>query len=335
MTTMTAIQRVRAVLAGDECDRPPVSFWYHFGSGLEQGPAALDAHLAHLDRWKLDFLKIMNDNPYPASVDVRTASDLSALDVLDGESEGFAAQLELVRSIRRAVGDSAPLIATVFNAWAVLRRVVIPRAGAPQHPPKLDGDRRPPDVRLSELLQEDRRAVGEALEVISDSLANFARACIHAGANGIFLSVRDDWVNHADNDPGTYDDLLRAGDRRIIAGAGDGWFNLLHVCGVAGDFGSFADYPVHAINWADRAAGPAIGEVIGKINPVVCGGVDNLRTLPDAARAEVEAEVADAIEQAAGRPLIVAPGCTFDPAAVPEDNLRAMLDAVRSAQRKT
>ncbi len=327
---MTAIERVRAVLAGGVCDRPPVSFWHHFGPGREKGRAALDAHLAHLARWKLDFLKIMNDNPYPASVVVRSASDLGALDVLDGESEGFAAQVELVQSIRRAVGDQVPLIATVFNAWAVLRRVVTPRTAALQHPPKPTVDRRPPDVRLSELLREDRRAVGEALDVISDSLANFARTCIHAGADGIFLSVRDDWVNHPDNGGDTYDDLLRFGDRRIIAAAADGWFNMLHVCGVARDFDSFTDYPVRAINWADREAGPAIDEVIGRIKPVVCGGVDNLRTLPDAARAEVEAEVADAIRQAAGRPLIVAPGCTFNPAAVPEDNLQAMLDAVRN-----
>ncbi len=327
---MTAIQRVRAVLAKGQCDRPPVSFWYHFGPGFEHGPAALDAHLEHLDRWKLDFLKIMQDDPYPACVVVRSAKDLHALDVLDGESEGFSAQLELVRSVRRAVGDRVPLIATVFNAWAVLRRIVTPRTGSVHHPPKLTGDRRPPDVRLSELLQEDRPAVGIALEVISESLAGFARACIKAGADGIFLSVRDDWVNHEDNGPRTYDDLLRSGDRRIIAAAGDGWFNMLHVCGAGGDFDSFADYPVHAINWADRAAGPAIREVIGKIKPVVCGGVDNLRALPEGTRADVEAEVADAIEQAAGRPLIVAPGCTFDSVAVPEDNLQAMLDAVRN-----
>jgi len=40
-------------------------------------------------------------------------------------------------------------------------------------------------------------------------------------------------------------------------------------------------------------------------------------------------EVADALRQARPRPIMIAPGCTFDPARVPEANLQALADAVR------
>ena len=48
---------------------------------------------------------------------------------------------------------------------------------------------------ISRFLAEDRQAVGEALATIGESLARFAARCVAAGADGIFLSVRDDWVD--------------------------------------------------------------------------------------------------------------------------------------------
>ena len=115
-----------------------------------------------------------------------------------------------------------------------------------------------------------------------------------------------------------------------ITAARDGRLNMLHVCGVAKDFDAFAQYPVHVINWADRAAGPATADVIDRTNPAVCGGVDKLHTLPSGSVADVEAEVRDALQQAGGRPMIVGAGCTYDPKVVPEENLHAMVRAART-----
>jgi uroporphyrinogen decarboxylase len=194
----------------------------------------------------------------------------------------------------------------------------------------LGGPATPADARVSELLAEDRSAVAMALDAIAASLANFARRCIEAGADGVFLSVRDDWVNTEANGFDTYDEMVRTGDRRILEAAHGGRFNVLHVCGIPRDFDSFADYPVQVINWADRAGGPAIAEVIRRIKPAVCGGVDNLHTLPRGTPADVEEEVRDALNQAGDRPMIVSAGCTYDPEAVPAENLDAMVRAARA-----
>jgi hypothetical protein len=43
------------------------------------------------------------------------------------------------------------------------------------------------------------------------------------------------------------------------------------------------------------------------------------------------AQVADALRQAGPRPIFIAPGCTFDPHAVPTANLRAIRAAVEQA----
>ena len=54
--------------------------------------------------------------------------------------------------------------------------------------------------------------------MIAESPANFARHCLAAGADGIYLSVRDDWVDTPENGAGTYDRLVRPGDLEILAG---------------------------------------------------------------------------------------------------------------------
>ena len=72
---MTVMERIKSVLAGERPDRPPVSFWHHFGPDAVSGQPAVDAHVNHLQRYDLDFLKIMNDNGYPAAETVRRATE--------------------------------------------------------------------------------------------------------------------------------------------------------------------------------------------------------------------------------------------------------------------
>ena len=334
MATMNRIQRVLSVVDGEAPDRPPVSFWCHFAPGAECGQPAIDAHLNHLARFDLDFLKVMNDNGYPTRREVRSAANLRHLPVLQGDEEAFGRQLDLIRTLCSRLLGEMLLVTTVFNAWTVLRRLVVPRTTDRHNPPTLGGALTPIDARVSELLAEDRGAVASALDTIAASLANFARRCIEAGADGIFLSVRDDWVNTQANGLDTYRELVRRGDAEILTAAGEGRFNCLHVCGVPQDFDSFANYPIHAINWADRAAGPSIAEVIDRIKPAVCGGVDNLSTLPDGSPAAVASEVDDALRQAGGRPIMLSGGCTYDPDLVPASNLAAIVHAARSSQTR-
>ena len=123
--------------------------------------------------------------------------------------------------------------------------------------------------------------------------------------------------------------MVRGSDLEILRGAEGGRFNVLHVCGKAVDFERFAEYPVQVINWADREAGPGIGEVAGWVGPAICGGVDNLKTLPEGPEGDVEREVGEALRAGGERPIMISPGCTYDPERVAKGNLEAMVRAVR------
>jgi len=65
------------------------------------------------------------------------------------------------------------------------------------------------------------------------------------------------------------------------------------------------------------------------VKPAICAGVDNLSTLPDGTDADCELEVADALQQAGDRPILIGTGCTYDPDRVPRANLEAVCRAVR------
>jgi uroporphyrinogen decarboxylase len=324
---MEKIQRVEAVLAGRRPDRPPLCFWFHFSPDCVAGPRAVEAHLAHLETYDLDFLKVMNDNRYPIPQPICAPRDLEKLPVLAGDEDGFGRQLELIARLRERLAGRVWMTTTIFNTWSTLRRLLAPQSDA-HGPPTLGPSSDPRDAVLARFLREAPAAVAHALETIATSLARFARNCLQAGAQGVYLSARDDWVDTPANGAGTYDRLVRPGDLAILAGAEGGTFNFLHACGRALDFRRFADYPVQVLHWADRAAGPSIAEVAGWVRPALCAGLDNLKTMPRGSPQDCAAELADAVRQAGDRPLLVAPGCTFDPHEVPAANLHAIRRAV-------
>ncbi|WP_428940920.1 uroporphyrinogen decarboxylase family protein [Fontivita pretiosa] len=326
---MSPVERVEAVLSGRQPDRPPFSFWHHFSPDQIHGPAAVRAHLDLLEEYQLDFLKVMNDNGYPHHVPIRSIDDLASLKPLGGQEPEFARQIDLIAELRRQTRGRVLMSTTIFNAWAVLRQLIQPPQ---QHqPPNLDASADAPSRWIRQAWATNPGAVESALQTIAGNLANFARRCLAAGADGIYLSVRDDWVETPEH-PDLYRRLVRPADEQILAAASEARFNILHVCGRPRDLRGLSRMPhVHAVSWADRAAGPAIAQVRDWLGPAICAGVDNLNTLANGSPEDVRRQVHDALAQAAGRPIIIAPGCTFDPRRVPPQNLRALAEACISS----
>ncbi len=328
---MNKIERVSAVLKGAQPDRLPVSFWYHFDPEADWGPKAVEAHVRHVETYDLDFLKVMCDERYPlphgADGIIHDVADLDRLARMEGDEDMFGRHLEVLQALSRRFAGELLMTTTIFNSWSTLRRLMA--SDSDVHGPPTRGrvvDLR--DTKLSRFLAEAPDVLAKALDAITQTLSNFARNCLAAGANGIYLSVRDDWVDTLENGAGVYDRLVRGSDLRILAGAAGGTLNVLHVCGKPLDFARFGRYPVQALNWADRIGGPQIADVAPWLGPAICCGIDNLGTLLGGSPADIEREVADAAQQAAGRPIIIAPGCTFDGSAVPPANLRAIRQAV-------
>jgi hypothetical protein len=291
----------------------------------------VEAHVRHLETYDLDFLKVMDDNRYPRLATrtgvITSADDLDRLQVLRGDEDTFGRQLDLLGQLAKRYRGQLLMATTVFNSWTTLRGLTVPDSG--QHgPPVPLAERDPRDEILTRLLQTAPAALTQALAVISESLVNFVRHTLTAGADGVFLSVRDDWVDTPENGVNRYAELVQPGDLQILAAAAKGTFNILHVCGKALDFQRFAGYPAAVLNWADRVEGPAIAAVAGRIRLAICAGLDQLGTLVNGSPEDCVRQARDALQQAGSRPILVAPGCTYDPVAVPQANLQAIRRAL-------
>jgi uroporphyrinogen decarboxylase len=169
--------------------------------------------------------------------------------------------------------------------------------------------------------------VEKALQALARTSADFARAAIEEGADGIFFSAR--FASYEILSEAEYNRFARPGDLMVLSAAAGGWFNILHVHGQHPMVPLLADYPVQALNWHDRTASPDLADAAHLFPGALMGGVDQYRTLQLGTPAQVEAQIHNAIKQMSGRRLIISPGCTY-PLDVPQANLRAMRKAVET-----
>lgn len=332
MSGMSKRERVMAALRGQDVDHPPVSFWGHdfLREWSAEGLAA--AMLEPVRTFDYDYLKVNPRATYYAEAwgcryrpsqdparqpDVedwvlKQPSDLKELRPVDGVAGPFREQLDALDLIRAQLRGEMPFIQTVFSPLSVVGR--------------LANDRE----LIRRWMSEAPDALHAALSAVTETLASYARACLDAGADGIFFPTTE-WGAHDNCSDEEYEAFGRPYDLRVLEAAQGAPFNVLHVCRPNNMLDLLLDYPVAALNWADRASGNAsLGDVQAKTGKVVMGGVDERTTLLKGSSDEVRAQVVDALRQTGGRRYLVAPGCSISPQ-TPGDNLRAAVDVARSA----
>jgi uroporphyrinogen decarboxylase len=330
---MNKRERVDAALRGAEVDQVPISMWGH--SYLREWSASglAEAMLENYQAYDWDWMKVNPRASYHAedwggelvrSTDANHGPTVKRPAVTDpagwrrlrplAPDQGvLGEQLEALRQIRDGLHGEAYFVQTIFSPLSVAKYLV--------------GNRAEP-VKVA--LDDDPGALRAALSVIVETFANYAQACLEAGASGIFFAT----TGWASADQLTEDQYRRWGidyDLRVVeAFAGRAPFNILHNCGTNIYFDLLADYPVQAISWASALTGnPSLAEGLRRTSKAVMGGVNEKTTLVEGTPAAVAAEVRDAIAQTGGRRLLLAPGCSIAPS-TPPANLAAAARAARA-----
>jgi len=306
---MTKRERVAASLRGAEVDRVPMSFWHHFGGNEVGWSSMARAHAEFFEKFDLDFIMVMNDNPYVDSNagPIQSASDFRKLGSVDLAKTAMAPAVGGVRDLREMVGNDVMMICTIFGSFSAVD--------------KLSGR------RGAEVIPEDPESIREGLKSISESLARFAADIIEAGADGIFLAAQSSKGVLPD---GLYEDLIHPCDVTICEGAAAGAFNMAHICGKENDFDLLCNLPVHALNWADRTAGPTIPEARQKTDKCLVAGIDHSRLFTDEFTLDdLRSEARDAMGQGGKTKYIFAAGCSV-PNDVPAEVLETLRDEARA-----
>ena len=309
MSSMTKHERVAAALAGEPVDRVPASIWFHFDKDHVAGRAMADAHIAHVNRYDLDYLKVMNDNPYDMPADlpvIRNVDDWTRLESLPADAPGFVAQCEGLRILRRELGELF-MTTTIFNPFASAS--------------KLCGK------MLLDHIKQDREKVRAGMEVVTRSLCTLAKECIRAGAEGVFLAcsgAAEEELSEAD-----YRELIRDLDIQVLKAAGAGRFNLIHVHGNGCPFDVFAGYPGHAINWSSTRNAPDLKTAKDLTSMCLVGGWDQEGPVAGGDLDGVRRETAQALAATGGGHFMLGPGCTI-PSDTPEEHIHAAIDSGRT-----
>ncbi len=328
---MTKRQRVMAALHGRAVDRVPLAFWLHnFATeNSAEGLARETQRLARTFDW--DFLKPQSraqcfaemwgltyapsgDQATPYTVThapLVAADDLARLPVADPGSGALGEQLRALRQIRAAVGPDVPIIWTMFAPPMILP--MLARGGREQ---------------ALAFLRDAPRETARAFDVMAETLAEYGRRCLAAGADGLFYAT-----NVATASLMTAEECRRwqrRWDLRILEAVADAPFNLLHVCGAGIHFDEFADYPVTALSFAQAPGNPTLAQAHARTGRAVVGGLPAKPEIKGMSEPALLARAAAARGEMQDRWLLLGPDCSIDPD-TPESLLHAVGAAVRHA----
>jgi uroporphyrinogen decarboxylase len=308
---MDKLERVDAVLAGREPDRPPLSLWYHFGVQHGSGEQFARLSLEYFHHYDFDFLKVMNDYfyPPPRGLDaVRTAADLKRIRPIGLADTDWVQQLRALEVIARELSGRAYFIDTVFDPWQSIRR-------------SMAGE----NMKL--LMEEAPGALQEALDIVADTLINYCQKSLAAGAAGIFMSIpaaaeivtRDEFLT-----------FVKTPAKKVLSAiSGSGRMNTAHIHGQTLFFDDCLDFPVSIFSWWDRGPqGPPMSEVKQKIDGCVMGGIDQTVVARSSA-AFLKKHVTEGRRLGGSRRFILANGCSIDTWTYP-GSIRAIVEAARA-----
>ncbi len=289
---LSAKERVNRALRGGDADRPPFTFWYHFG--LEKRPfdrhakATLEFHR----KFRTDLVKVMSDYPYP-----KAKGKWHELKV-DGNP--FPEQIKALEAINDGIAGRAHFVETIFNSWTVAEKLSS-------------------KDEVLRMKSENPRGLLAALEIIAESQTHHARKAVEAGASGIFLAIanaQEGVLSRAD-----YAKFGEPFDRLILKGVESAPLNTLHLHGdkVYMDL-FYSGWPAAAINYSAHATGVGIAEVRQRFSGLIIGGIEETkyRTLTEAGLKTQWQMAGDA----AGRRFVLAPGCSVPNETTDEEMLR-------------
>ncbi len=324
---MNKKERVDAALQGEKVDRVPASLWGH-DYEREWGVQSLtEALVENFTRYDWDFMKVnprmsylvegwkakyrpsgeKYKPPICEATPIRGASDWKRIRPLEPDQGALGEQLRVLQLINHSIGYDAYFVQTIFCPLGVAKYLV--------------GDNADP-VLIT--IREDRSALHAALRMITETLINYAIACLEQGASGIFYATNG-WASERLLTQDQYREFGEQYDLEFLdAIKSRSKFNILHNCGTHIYFDLLASYPVEAINWAATSEGnPDLGEGKRRSGKAVMGGISENTTLKSGATGQVQEEVAKALELTNRQHFLLAPGCTIAPE-TPTRNIEAI-----------
>jgi uroporphyrinogen decarboxylase len=184
-------------------------------------------------------------------------------------------------------------------------------------------------------MKENPDALRKGLDTITETTIDFAKACIDAGASGIFFGIGGGGRIWKVLNKKQLDKYVLSYDKKVLD-AVKAPIKLMHICSTSEgnpeklmEEGWFNKYPVTALNWASHSWTPLKkGKELYGDKFCICGGLDHEAVLRRGTPKQVEDAVKKAIDECAeGGGFMLGPGCTVFQD-MPRENYNAVGRAV-------
>jgi uroporphyrinogen decarboxylase len=281
---LTGTERIDRVLLGQDVDRPPYTFYYHFGLQNLPGRHHAEATLEFHRKFRTDLVKVMSDFPFP-----KPQGKWHELELVDNP---YPEQIRALEIIRDGLQGDSHFIETVFNPWNVAEELCS-------------------QEEVLRLKEESPQLLLDALELIAKSEASHARKAVQIGAAGVFLAVAN--AQEGILSEQEYEQFSEPFDKMVLESVSSAPLNTLHLHGDGVYLNRFfSGWPASVIQYSIHGTGVPFSEVRPVYDGVLMGGIDE-RSFRSLSRDEMESQLTIA-QKAAGRKFILAPGCS-----VPDD----------------
>ncbi|MBM3944722.1 MAG: uroporphyrinogen decarboxylase [SAR202 cluster bacterium] len=325
---MTHRERFEAAVRGGDVDRPPISMWRHFFTEEQTTRGLAQAMLGFQKKYDWDYMKFNprasyhvedwgvklrytgDSQPKVTATPVKSPADWTRLEPLPADKGVLGEHLKALETVSKGLKGEIPILATVFTPFSIASRLAAS------------------DTAFLRDVREHPDKVAHALEVVTETFARYAKACMERGAVGLFYAATV-WSNAAAMPRDEYTRVARPSDLALLKKLPKGGIHMLHVCKDENYLDLVADYPVQVFNWDARGKGnPSLAE--GKAllkGKAVAGGIPHQEALVTGRPAELTGEVRGMRVAMGSRGWMLGSGCTY-PGTTPGRNVRAIRQAV-------
>jgi uroporphyrinogen decarboxylase len=321
-------QIIETTLAGGLPPRTPVALWRHFPVDDQDPDSLAAATLDYQKAYDFDLVKVTPassfctkdwgaDDVWRGASEgtreyithpIRHPEDWARLSPLDPHTGHLGAQIASLGQVTRSLGQSTPVLQTVFSPLAQAKNLV-------------------GKEKLQVHLRKYPQAVHAGLTVIAETTRRFVEAALQTGIAGVFYAVQHAQYQVLSDQE--FREFGRPYDLQVMEPAQDLWLNMLHLHGENVMFETVVDYPVTVLNWHDRDTWPSLPEGKRLFGGTVCGGLRREWSMVSGTPQQVTDEAHDAIRSVNGQRFILGTGCVT-PITAPRANLLAARRSVEN-----
>ncbi len=293
----------------------PAAFFLHFDPAYHRGQAAVDKHLEYFQYTDMDLVKIQYEHTFPHVPEIRRPEDWAKMPCYG--LDFYEAPLRLVEGLVKAAKSEALVMQTLYSPFMCAGHTV----GA---------------QLLVEHISQDPERVKRGMQVITDSLMRFVKACVRLGLDGFYASTQGGEAGRLD-DPALFDICIRPYYLALMEEINRACiFNILHVCDYHlpySDLAPFVNYPGHVVNAGLELTSREISpqEVAATFGRPYMGGLERKGVIATGSPREVQQAVEDVLRTAPERFMLGA-DCTV-PSDTPWDTLKTAIATAHTFRR--